>query len=80
MTQVSEGTDSSRDYGHKAKTRAVVFALLGFFVCAGVVFGALAIWQAHKAEAAGVRARLWLVIGVIDVVASLALFLAHPLV
>jgi spore maturation protein SpmB len=80
VSKVSGDTVSqSREDGHKAKTRAIIFALLGFFAFAGVIFGALAIWQARKAEAAGVRARLWMIIGIIDVVFSTALILSHQL-
>jgi uncharacterized Tic20 family protein len=70
--QPNQGVD-----GHRAKTLAIVFAILGFFVCAGVIFGALAVWQANKAEAAGVKAKLWFALGVVDIVASALLILSQ---
>jgi len=56
--------------GQRAKTWAIVFGLIGFFAFAGLLFGGLAIWQANKAEAAGVRANGWRVLGIVDMVLS----------
>lgn len=52
--------------GQRAKTLAKVFSIIGFFI-APIALGAIAIWQARKAESVGVKANGWLWLGVIDI-------------
>ncbi|MFI7480781.1 hypothetical protein ACH9EU_00010 [Kocuria sp. M1R5S2] len=58
--------------GENHKRNSVILGVIGLFV-AGIILGPLALWQAGKAQALGVRATAGKVLGWIDVVAGVLL-------
>lgn len=80
MSQYTQsGQSDAAHAGEKAKTRSLMFGVLGLFVV-GIVFGPLAISQASKAEQHGTKATAGKVLGWIATlfgIVAIALFLIN---